>query len=49
MKKMTKAKVAGRRKGDGIVRLSEGSFRQVLGHKVAEARGNGSRVTKGMK
>ena len=35
-----KAKVAGRGKGDGgIVRLSEGSYRQVLGHKVVEARG----------
>ena len=53
-----KAKVAGRGKGDGgVVRLSEGSYRQVLGHKVAEARGkaewgawwNGSQVTKGVK
>ena len=53
-----KAKVAGRGKGDGgIVRLSEGSYRQVLGHKVVEARGkaewgawwNGSQVTKGVK
>ena len=35
-----KAKVAGRGKGDGgVVRLSEGRYRQVLGHKVAEARG----------
>lgn len=56
-KKKTKAKVAVRRKRDGIVRLSERSFWQVLGHKVVEARGkaewgawlNGSRVTKEMK
>ena len=35
-----KAKVAGRGKGDGgIVRLSEKSYLQVLGHNVVEARG----------